>query len=413
MTGRTPSTKLAIAVCGAGIGGLASALLLARQGHAVTLFEQFEAPQPVGSGFMLQPTGMAVLETLGLADGIAARGAWVDRIFGRSEPSGAVVLDVSYAALDPEYRGLGVQRSALFDALYEAVKREAVTLRPGMIVKGASRGTLTFADYAPTGPFDLIVDALGSESALSDRHPARALPYGALWATLDWPKGGPFSPHALEQRYYRASKMVGVLPVGSATAAAPEKATFFWSLPHGGLDDWRARPLDAWKDEVRELWPDTAILLDGIDSHDALAWATYRHRTLSRPYGDGIVHIGDSYHATSPQLGQGANMALLDAFALAHAVATEGRAEIGASFAQLRQGHVRLFQTMSRLFTPVYQSDSRALPVLRDRITGPISLHWPAPPILAALVTGMLGRPLARLGLDAYRAGKTNPVARS
>ena len=413
MTGRIPSTKLAIAVCGAGIGGLASALLLARQGHAVTLFEQFETPQPVGSGFMMQPTGMAVLEALGLADAVAERGAWVDRIFGRSEPKGAVVLDVSYSALDPDYRGLGVQRAALFDLLYEAVKREAVTLRPGMIVTGASRGTLTFSDYAPTGPFDLIVDALGTHSALSDRYPARALPYGALWATLDWPADGPFSGHALEQRYHQASKMVGVLPVGSATAGAPEKATFFWSLPHDAREDWRAGSLDGWKDEVRALWPDTAILLDQIDGHDALAWASYRHRTLARPYGDGIVHIGDSYHATSPQLGQGANMALLDAYALAQAVATEGTAEIGATYAQLRQGHVRLFQTMSRLFTPVYQSDSRALPVLRDRIAGPLSKLWPAPPMLASLVTGTMGRPLGRMGLDAYRAGKTKPVARS
>lgn len=111
MTGRIPSRMMAIAICGAGIGGLASALLLARQGHAVTLFERFETPQPVGSGFMLQPTGMAVLEALGLADAIAERGAWVDRLFGRSEPKGAVVLDVRYAALDPAYRGLALQRA--------------------------------------------------------------------------------------------------------------------------------------------------------------------------------------------------------------------------------------------------------------------------------------------------------------
>jgi 2-polyprenyl-6-methoxyphenol hydroxylase-like FAD-dependent oxidoreductase len=124
---------------------------------------------------------------------------------------------------------------------------------------------------------------------------------------------------------------------------------------------------------------------------------------LSRPYEGRVVHIGDSYHATSPQLGQGANMALLDAMALAQSVGAEGAAEVGPHYAQLRQGHVRLFQTLSNLFTPVYQSDSHALPLLRDRIVGPISRMRPARYMLGSLVTGLMGRPLARLGLKPYQ----------
>mgnify|MGYP001360171605 CR=1 FL=1 len=44
----------AIAVVGAGTAGLASACLLARQGHRVTLIEQAPAPAPVGAGLLLQ-----------------------------------------------------------------------------------------------------------------------------------------------------------------------------------------------------------------------------------------------------------------------------------------------------------------------------------------------------------------------
>ena len=403
------SSDLTIAVCGAGIGGLAAALMLSRAGHHVTLFEQFETPKPVGSGFMLQPTGLAVLDALGLAEAAIERGAWVDRLFGRSQPAGRVVLDVAYGALDQAYRGVGIQRAALFDLLHTAVRREAVTIRAGMAVRGARRGMLEFEEYAPTGPFDLIVDALGTRSPLSaDKAAGHDLAYGALWATLDWPQDAPFSPHALEQRYYRASSMAGVLPVGSAAEGEPQKAAFFWSLRDDRRAAWQAQPLDDWKAEVRALWPDTDPLLAQIPDHEAMTYARYRHRTLGRPYGDGIVHIGDSYHATSPQLGQGANMALLDACALARAVAMEGRAEIGPTYAQLRQGHVRLFQMMSRLFTPVYQSDSRALPLLRDRIVGPLSRVPPAPALLGALVAGTMGWPLARLGLRPYR---TDPAA--
>ncbi len=64
-----------IAVCGAGPAGLAAALLLHRDEHRVRLFERFESARPVGSGLLLQPTGLAVLQELGLAATILQRGS--------------------------------------------------------------------------------------------------------------------------------------------------------------------------------------------------------------------------------------------------------------------------------------------------------------------------------------------------
>ena len=51
-----------IAIVGAGIGGLATAILLERLGHRISLFEQFRKPVPIGSGLMIQPVGLEVLE---------------------------------------------------------------------------------------------------------------------------------------------------------------------------------------------------------------------------------------------------------------------------------------------------------------------------------------------------------------
>lgn len=59
---------LPIAIVGAGTAGLASAILLARQGWPVTLYERVADLQPVGAGILLQPSGLAALRHIGLLD---------------------------------------------------------------------------------------------------------------------------------------------------------------------------------------------------------------------------------------------------------------------------------------------------------------------------------------------------------
>lgn len=389
---------LDIGIAGCGVAGLAAALLLARDGHRVRLYERFEAPRPVGSGLIIQPTGLAVLERLGLAAELAAAAAPVGRLIGKAEPSGRTVLDVRYEWLRrPGASGCGVHRAALFDILHRAVVAEGIPIDTGRTVSGRSGGRLRFADGETSAPHDLLVDALGSASSLAG-DPARPLSYGALWASLDWVDG--FDEAALEQRYRRASVMAGVLPVGLRPGGGRPQAAFFWSLRGDRLARWRELGLEPWKAEVRALWPATAPLLDQIDSVDRLTFARYAHRTLAEPAGPGLIHIGDSWHSTSPQLGQGANMALLDAWALARALREEDELDSALRRAvALRRFHVRLYQALSRLFTPAYQSDGLVLPWIRDRLVPPLGRLWPATRIQAEMVAGTFGGPLERLGL--------------
>lgn len=393
--------ELAIGVAGCGPCGLATALLLACAGHRVTLFERFDAPGPIGSGLMIQPTGLAVLARLGLGDRVLDEGSRIDRLFGRA--GARVVLDVSYKALGGQPRfGIGVHRANLFAALHEAVQTQGIEVRTGATVAGTvgegSRRRLVFADGPVSEPFDLVVDALGTRTPLAP--PAgRDLAYGALWATLDWPDGAGFDEAALQQRYRRSSIMAGVLPIGRGVGGAL-KAAFFWSLRCDALERWRSGGLEVWKHEVRGLWPECEPFLAQIVDPEQLTFARYSHRTLRGPAEPGLIHIGDAWHSASPQLGQGANMALLDAWALARGLASAGSVADGiAAAVAMRRRHVRLYQWLTALFTPVYQSDSRVLPFVRDRLVGPLSKLWPATWIQAAMVSGLIGNPLGPLGL--------------
>ena len=67
----------------------------------------------------------------------------------------------------------------------------------------------------------------------------------------------------------------------------------------------------------------------------------------------------------------------------------------------LRRRHVGLYQALTALLTPVYQSDSRVIPASRDRLVAPLSRLPLVERIQAALVAGLVGRPLAKLALHA------------
>jgi salicylate hydroxylase len=390
---------LDIAIAGCGVAGLACAALLRARGARVVVYDRLQTPQPLGSGLILQPVGLHVLDEIGVGTRMRELGARIDRLYGKSGER--IVLDVRYNALGRDAAcGVSVHRGALFQLLYDAALQAGAEIEAGREIVAARDGRLVFADGTGSARFDLVIDALGMRSPLSEP-PQANLPFGALWASLDFVDG--FDPHALEQRYEAARKMVGVLPIGRLPhdvdgTLALHKVAFFWSLKHEAREAWFQRDLDAWKDEVRALWPQTTALLEQIRAHSDLVFAAYAHRTMRAPVSQECVHVGDSWHCTSPQLGQGANMALLDAFALARALETQSNLEAAlGEYARLRLWHIRLYQAASFLFTPAYQSDSAAMAWLRDFIMSPLSRVPPAPQVLAALVAGQWGAPLSAI----------------
>ena len=389
-----------VAIVGAGPTGLALALMLARQGRRVVVHERFDEPRPVGAGFMLQPTGLSVLDHLGLTDRVTALGQPLEHIFGRESRRRRVVLDVKYTDLkSPRPDGvnaLGVHRASIFQVLYDACLAEGVQFQTKREVASVGDGRLTDANGAAGPVFDLVVDASGARSPiardlLAKQHGRRhELEWGAVWATVPWP-GDPFDPTALEQVYRGASRMIGVLPVGARPGAPDRLATFFWSLKPADHDYWVRAGMERWKAEVRGLWPQVAGLLETIPDAGALTLARYGHHTLPLPVADRLAVVGDAAHSTSPQLGQGVNMGLLDAFTLAEALSTHLELdEALTAYARIRRWHVRLYQALSMGFTPFYQADGQTLPWVRDHVLGKLARLPFAARILAATVSGVL-----------------------
>jgi len=390
---------LQIAIAGMGMGGLCLACLLAEQGHKIVLYDQMERPGPVGSGFVLQPTGLAVLERLGLRQITEARGQCIDTMLGKLSRSGKVVLHVGYRK--DEY-GIAIIRWALFDILYQRAASLGVaieTSRPVRAVESGARAHLVFDNGTKSPAFDLVVDAMGARSPLRGVK-GRELAYGALWVNLPWQEGIGFERNRLEQRYNRASTMIGVLPLGQAQGDMPAMTTFFWSLRHRDVAQWKKDGLAAWVDAICRHWPQVAPFLHTIEVHqDSIVHANYRHHTHCNPVSGRLVRLGDAWHATSPQLGQGANMALLDALALSESLKKEhDLVRALKDYTARRRLHLLFYQSLSWCLTPLYQSDNWILPTVRDYFIAPALRHpGPISALATAMVTGQMLDPIKRI----------------
>ena len=170
----------------------------------------------------------------------------------------------------------------------------------------------------------------------------------------DWPW-----PDELRQRYVAARKMIGMLPVGTRPgdddAAAEfllEPADVAISMPgsraacrHGATKSPASGPRSSARLEARHRLPQ-------------LARASYRDAIQKHWHRGRLVLAGDAAHAMSPQLGQGVNMALMDAMALRDALRDE--TELPAALAQyqrVRRRHVSIYHFWSHWLTPLFQSD--------------------------------------------------------
>jgi len=95
--------------------------------------------------------------------------------------------------------------------------------------------------------------------------------------------------------------------------------------------------------------------------------ATYRDAVLDVWSRGRLVLLGDAAHAMSPQLGQGVNMALMDALALRDALRAEATVDAAIGrYQRQRRGHVRIYQFWSRWLTPLFQSERSVAARVRD-----------------------------------------------
>lgn len=361
-----------IAIIGAGIGGLAAAIFIKKLGHTVTVFEAFPSAQPVGAGLLLQPPGQEVLRRLGVHADALANAPAVTRLHSTTK-NGRKLLDLNYGDLSgPARHGYGVTRTDLHGALLAKAADDQVPLELGTRITALGDDHIV-TDSGSTGPFDLIIVATGAGSDWLDGgrfgRTAPAYPWGCMWTTVPLPSS--LSPDTLHQRCDAARKMVGLLP--TQKTANGHNAALYWSVCNANAADWQNAPYDTFLDEVGDIWPEARDAAAAVPK-ESFVHAVYRDIWCKRPVSGNTVLIGDAAHGTSPQLGQGASMALLDAYELARQLERCDRTATALSaFVTARRSQLRYVRLASRFLTPLFQSRSSTLALMRDIFCGPVT----------------------------------------
>ena len=396
--------KLDVCIVGYGTAGQAAAISLSRDGHRVTVYERVPNPGPVGAGFLLQPTGMSVLRQLGLLGQALQLGRRIDRLYGENA-SGRPVMDMRYASLSEDFYGLGLQRGAIFQML-DGAWNEGRDLRDGVCIVHADveTGHVTDSNGERHGPYDLVIAADGAGSRLRKDLPSirydKAYPWGALWCllpALEWPHF-----NELRQRYRKCSQMAGLLPVGRRLDDDREMLSFFWSVETSKFRDFDAERFTEMKLDLIALWPECAGIMTALNQASQLACASYRDTILGKTWFSGrLVAIGDSAHAMSPQLGQGVNMALLDAMVLRNALRVPAPLPSQlADYSSRRRKHVAVYQKWSRWLTPLFQSHHLLAAIARDGLFYPLGKLPVARTSMLKVLTGTAQGLFGRIELD-------------
>jgi len=315
---RPKRRELRVLVVGAGIGGLGAARALRQRGFAADVVERVATSAQTGAGLFLPGNAVRALRALGLESALTARSVPIprQRICDRH---GRLLTQIDTAALWGSVgTPVALHRSDLRDLLLS--HDGTVPVRTGAAVHAVSQqGPTVAVDFGDgtTGDYDLVVAADGIHSTVRDQLFGRGAvrPVGqvawrfvttcpvdvATWTVmlgrevsfLAVPIGG-------GRVYCYVDAPSRIAPPGRGPAGTPPLASLL-----SGFGD----PVPALLDS---LGPEVEILFHPIEEV-----------VLDR-YGLGsVVLIGDAAHASSPNMAEGAAMALEDGLVLAECLSVE------------------------------------------------------------------------------------------
>jgi 2-polyprenyl-6-methoxyphenol hydroxylase-like FAD-dependent oxidoreductase len=323
-----------ILIVGAGIAGLALARALRLEGLAPEIVERAGSWPTAGAGLYIPGNGARALRMLGLADEVLNRGVRIHRqrfLDRKGRRLAEIELPQVWGPIGP---CLGIARRELHRILLDGA---AVPIRLGTTVTAVNQEEATVDvvfDGGSSGSYDLVVGADGIHSSI------RQLAFG-----------GPCPRHLglVSWRF-----VVDSAEPGDAWTAMLDRRRAFLRVPIGPdcvycyADIESASPEDPAHHDLnrfRALFADFAEPVPGILREvrhlDSIYFSPIEEVRMATGVQGRVALIGDAAHVTSPNMAEGASMALEDALVLTRMLVAHGSTvEALSAFAERRRARV-------------------------------------------------------------------------
>lgn len=318
-------TPRRILIIGGGFSGMAAAIQLRKQGHAVELVEIDPGWRSYGAGISLGGATLRAFRTLGILDTFLAQGAASDGV-KICLPHGPQVAELPTPRIaGPEVPGGGaILRPVLAKILAEATLASGTVVRLGCsfthIAQDAEGVEVHFTD-GQQRRYDLVIGADGlyskTREAVFPNAPKPRYSGQAVWRAVL-----PRPPEIETCTMWMGPRVKpGVNPV---------------SKTHMYLFVTEPRPSNEHVDPAEFPQRLRALLADfpaptlralhaQIDENAQIVFRPLEGLLMPRPWSQGrVVLIGDTVHATTPHLASGACIGIEDALVLAEEL---GRSE--------------------------------------------------------------------------------------
>ena len=371
MVGKTSVARPGRAVVvGAGIGGLAAAVALRRLGWQVEVFERARQLGEVGAAVSIAPNAVKALRALGLEPALRSAASALDGLESRAR-GGRRITSVSAALLRDRY-GAGlynIHRAALHSLLLEALGSGSVRTSRTVTAVSTDQDRAAVSLDGPDGPVtveaDLVVAADGVRSrlrgALFPGHSGPAYAGYTIWRGLVPAEAAHRTgvPALLSETWGRGARF-GHAPIGDGRA--------YWyafeNAEPGAVHEHSVAALVTrfadWHHPVPSLiaaTPTEALLRDDVH---------YLVEQLPSFVAGRVALLGDAAHAVTPDIGQGAGLAIEDAVVLAAELATAAVLPALRSYDTARRPRTQRLARDSGRIGHMLMNPSRIAAAVRD-----------------------------------------------